>query len=134
MKAGSAARIQPTSKLSQHHDSLSLLRQTLHIYCLDRYQWLENINKLLQKDSSALQELRCNEPSEWIEQLFNKKKGLVELAELIEYYRYYQNTPTIAHPLYLDLMSSYHARTKTLYYRHVKRELQLSSHTSSDTI
>jgi hypothetical protein len=104
------------------------------MYCLDRHHWLEHINQLLQKDRPHLQELRCNEPSEWLEQLFTKKKGLTELAELIEYYRYYQNTPTIAHPHYINLMNSYHARTKTLYYRHVKRELQLSSHTSSETI
>lgn len=105
--------------------SSSLLRANLAAHASDRHARLANAHRVLRPARTLLQELRCEQSGEWLEQLFPLSSSRRELAELIEYYRYYQHSPTIAHPLFLQVMDTHHARVKAHYYRQVKRHLQI---------
>lgn len=56
------------------------------------------------------------------------------MSELTEYYRYYRNSPFLVCPIYQPLMGHYWHKSKTLYYRKIKRELQLTPGTTDQNI
>ena len=53
------------------------------------------------------------------------------MVELIEYYKYYRNSPLMADLKYIDVMLGYWTRKKTLYYKKIKKELQLDDEPDS---
>ena len=53
------------------------------------------------------------------------------MDELIEYYRYYRNSPQVTELKFMEVMLGYWTRRKMLYYKQIKKELQLEGEPES---
>lgn len=60
-----------------------------------------------------------------MEKYFNLHDANKEIHQLVEYYRFYKNSPTLAHTKYLEFMGCYWNKKKSLYYKGIKRQLQI---------
>ena len=50
--------------------------------------------------------------------------------ELVEYYRFYRNSPMVVSVRYMELMDQYWGKSKAVYYRRIKRELEMVEESS----